>query len=109
MHKLNSAGDGGRFSFASQHFETPPPIRLSTTFFSYANNAQIVQCEEIVLSIGRPIVVVIASEITQFFIVPLLQHCFAISYRRENQRQYELKAATESGCKAWIDAIREAR
>ncbi|KYM92078.1 Ras-specific guanine nucleotide-releasing factor 2, partial [Atta colombica] len=35
-------------------------------------------------------------------------HCFAISYRRENQRQYELKAATETNCKAWIDAIREA-
>ncbi|XP_015118324.1 ras-specific guanine nucleotide-releasing factor 1 [Diachasma alloeum] len=36
------------------------------------------------------------------------QHCFAISYRRENQRQYELKAASESDCKTWIDAIREA-
>ncbi|XP_011638409.1 ras-specific guanine nucleotide-releasing factor 2-like isoform X3 [Pogonomyrmex barbatus] len=39
---------------------------------------------------------------------PDKQHCFAISYRRENQRQYELKAATETDCKAWIDAIREA-
>ncbi|XP_018057488.1 PREDICTED: ras-specific guanine nucleotide-releasing factor 1-like [Atta colombica] len=39
---------------------------------------------------------------------PDKQHCFAISYRRENQRQYELKAATETNCKAWIDAIREA-
>ncbi|KAG7203406.1 hypothetical protein KM043_013474 [Ampulex compressa] len=39
---------------------------------------------------------------------PDKQHCFAISYRRENQRQYELKAATESECKTWIDAIREA-
>ncbi|KAL6436744.1 hypothetical protein ACFW04_004875 [Cataglyphis niger] len=38
----------------------------------------------------------------------LYQHCFAISYRRENQRQYELKAATETDCKTWIDAIREA-
>ncbi|XP_063232631.1 ras-specific guanine nucleotide-releasing factor 2-like [Bacillus rossius redtenbacheri] len=36
------------------------------------------------------------------------QHCFAISYRRENQRQYELRAATESNCKTWIEAIREA-
>ncbi|XP_076396250.1 ras-specific guanine nucleotide-releasing factor 1 isoform X4 [Megachile rotundata] len=39
---------------------------------------------------------------------PDKQHCFAISYRRENQRQYELKAATESDCKTWIDAIRDA-
>ncbi|CAL1689074.1 unnamed protein product [Lasius platythorax] len=39
---------------------------------------------------------------------PDKQHCFAISYRRENQRQYELKAATETDCKTWIDAIREA-
>ncbi|KAK0077043.1 hypothetical protein PV325_004531, partial [Microctonus aethiopoides] len=38
----------------------------------------------------------------------MFQLCFAISYRRENQRQYELKAATESDCKTWIDAIREA-
>ncbi|XP_014231080.1 ras-specific guanine nucleotide-releasing factor 2-like isoform X1 [Trichogramma pretiosum] len=36
------------------------------------------------------------------------QICFAISYRRENQRQYELKSATETDCKMWIDAIREA-
>ncbi|XP_049766096.1 ras-specific guanine nucleotide-releasing factor 2-like [Schistocerca cancellata] len=36
------------------------------------------------------------------------QHCFAISYRRENQRQYELRAANESDCKTWIEAIREA-
>ncbi|XP_071449632.1 ras-specific guanine nucleotide-releasing factor 1-like isoform X1 [Hetaerina americana] len=36
------------------------------------------------------------------------QHCFAISYRRENQRQYELRAGTESDCKTWIEAIREA-
>ncbi|XP_031780546.1 ras-specific guanine nucleotide-releasing factor 2 isoform X5 [Nasonia vitripennis] len=36
------------------------------------------------------------------------QICFAISYRRENQRQYELKASTEADCKMWIDAIREA-
>lgn len=38
-----------------------------------------------------------------------LQHCFTISYRRENQRQYELKATSESECNAWIGAIREAR
>lgn len=38
-----------------------------------------------------------------------LQHCFTISYRREHQRQYELKAASESECNAWIGAIREAR
>ncbi|KAJ8669556.1 hypothetical protein QAD02_000815, partial [Eretmocerus hayati] len=36
------------------------------------------------------------------------QICFSISYRRENQRQYELKATTERDCKMWIDAIREA-
>ncbi|XP_020280338.1 ras-specific guanine nucleotide-releasing factor 2-like isoform X2 [Pseudomyrmex gracilis] len=39
---------------------------------------------------------------------PDKQHCFAISYRKENQRQYELKAATETECKKWIDAIRDA-
>ncbi|XP_055685566.1 ras-specific guanine nucleotide-releasing factor 2-like [Lutzomyia longipalpis] len=37
-----------------------------------------------------------------------LQHCFSISYRRENQRQYDLRAASESECSAWIVAIREA-
>ncbi|KAF4533002.1 hypothetical protein B566_EDAN000691 [Ephemera danica] len=36
------------------------------------------------------------------------QHCFAISYRRENQRQYELRASSETDCKTWIEAIREA-
>ena len=30
-------------------------------------------------------------------------------YRRENQRQYELRADTISECKAWIDAIKMAR
>ncbi|XP_066581022.1 ras-specific guanine nucleotide-releasing factor 2-like [Prorops nasuta] len=40
--------------------------------------------------------------------VCFIKHCFAISYRRENQRQYELKAATETECKMWIDAIKEA-
>ncbi|KAL7033129.1 hypothetical protein ACKWTF_007492 [Chironomus riparius] len=37
-----------------------------------------------------------------------LQHCFTISYRRENQRHYEMKCNTESECSAWIIAIREA-
>lgn len=36
------------------------------------------------------------------------QFCFAITYRREHQRQYDLKAETESECKAWIDVIRQA-
>ncbi|RZF36325.1 hypothetical protein LSTR_LSTR006589 [Laodelphax striatellus] len=36
------------------------------------------------------------------------QYCFAISYRRENQRQYELRAASESDCKMWIEAVRDA-
>ncbi|XP_045616711.1 ras-specific guanine nucleotide-releasing factor 1 isoform X2 [Procambarus clarkii] len=36
------------------------------------------------------------------------QFCFAITYRRENQRQYDLKAETEGDCKAWIDVIRQA-
>ncbi|XP_065577423.1 ras-specific guanine nucleotide-releasing factor 2-like isoform X1 [Artemia franciscana] len=35
-------------------------------------------------------------------------YCFAVTYRRENQRQYELKADTESDCKAWIEAVRQA-
>ncbi|KAK9507037.1 hypothetical protein O3M35_008867 [Rhynocoris fuscipes] len=38
----------------------------------------------------------------------LFQYCFAISYRREKQRQYELRATTESECDEWIDAIQEA-
>ncbi|XP_062717312.1 ras-specific guanine nucleotide-releasing factor 2-like isoform X5 [Aedes albopictus] len=37
-----------------------------------------------------------------------LQHCFVICYRRENQRQYELRATSESECSTWIIAIREA-
>ncbi|XP_076644161.1 ras-specific guanine nucleotide-releasing factor 1 isoform X2 [Halictus rubicundus] len=45
------------------------------------------------------------SEMSQ---TTLLKHCFAISYRRENERKYELKAATEFDCKTWIDAIRSA-
>ncbi|XP_047506554.1 ras-specific guanine nucleotide-releasing factor 1-like isoform X2 [Pieris napi] len=34
--------------------------------------------------------------------------CFIISYRRESQRQYELRAASEVDCVHWVDAIREA-
>ncbi|XP_049871813.1 ras-specific guanine nucleotide-releasing factor 1-like [Pectinophora gossypiella] len=34
--------------------------------------------------------------------------CFTISYRRETQRQYELRAASEVDCVHWVDAIREA-
>ncbi|XP_026727607.1 ras-specific guanine nucleotide-releasing factor 2-like isoform X2 [Trichoplusia ni] len=34
--------------------------------------------------------------------------CFVISYRRESQRQYELRAASEVDCTHWVDAIREA-
>ncbi|CAD0202050.1 unnamed protein product [Chrysodeixis includens] len=34
--------------------------------------------------------------------------CFMISYRRESQRQYELRAASEVDCTHWVDAIREA-
>ncbi|KAF5272850.1 hypothetical protein FQR65_LT00446 [Abscondita terminalis] len=37
------------------------------------------------------------------------QFCFAITYRRENQRQYELRALSEAECKNWIEAIRDAR
>ncbi|XP_066901194.1 ras-specific guanine nucleotide-releasing factor 2 isoform X3 [Halyomorpha halys] len=39
---------------------------------------------------------------------PEKQYCFAISYRKETLRQYELRASSESECKAWIEAIREA-
>ena len=41
--------------------------------------------------------------------IRILQFCFGIMYRRENQRQYELRADTVSECKAWIDAIKMAR
>ena len=41
--------------------------------------------------------------------VSFFQYCFAIMYRRENQRQYELRADTASECKAWIDGIKLAR
>ncbi|CAG9855230.1 unnamed protein product [Phyllotreta striolata] len=36
------------------------------------------------------------------------QFCFAISYRKDNIRQYELRALNEMDCKNWIEAIREA-
>ncbi|XP_045481694.1 ras-specific guanine nucleotide-releasing factor 1-like isoform X2 [Harmonia axyridis] len=36
------------------------------------------------------------------------QFCFAISYRRDNIRQYELRALNEMDCKNWIEAIRDA-
>ncbi|XP_034244817.1 ras-specific guanine nucleotide-releasing factor 2-like [Thrips palmi] len=36
------------------------------------------------------------------------QYCFAVSYRRDNIRQYELRASSETDCKTWIEAIREA-
>ncbi|XP_037078943.1 ras-specific guanine nucleotide-releasing factor 1-like [Pollicipes pollicipes] len=36
------------------------------------------------------------------------KYCFSITYRRENQRQYDLRASSEGDCKAWIDAIRQA-
>ncbi|XP_037094562.1 ras-specific guanine nucleotide-releasing factor 1-like, partial [Pollicipes pollicipes] len=36
------------------------------------------------------------------------QYCLSITYRRENQRQYDLRANSENDCKAWIDAIRQA-
>ncbi|XP_065221705.1 ras-specific guanine nucleotide-releasing factor 2-like isoform X3 [Planococcus citri] len=36
------------------------------------------------------------------------QLCFAISYRRENQRQYELRASNEADCQHWVEAIRDA-
>ncbi|KAJ8955431.1 hypothetical protein NQ318_003529, partial [Aromia moschata] len=39
----------------------------------------------------------------------MFQFCFAISYRKENIRQYELRALNEMDCKNWIEAIRDAR
>ncbi|XP_014212900.1 ras-specific guanine nucleotide-releasing factor 2-like isoform X2 [Copidosoma floridanum] len=33
---------------------------------------------------------------------------FSITYKKENQRQYELKTATEADCKMWINAIQGA-
>ena len=37
-----------------------------------------------------------------------LQFCFAITYRRDHQRQYDLQAQSEIECKVWIEAIRPA-
>ena len=37
------------------------------------------------------------------------QYCFAIMYRRQNQRQYELRAETTSECQGWIEEIKAAR
>lgn len=38
-----------------------------------------------------------------------MQYCFAITFRRDNQRSYELRAESESDCKAWIQAVKQAR
>ncbi len=38
-----------------------------------------------------------------------MQFCFAIMYRRENQRQYELRAEKLSECQSWIQDIKAAR
>ncbi|KAF5395102.1 Ras-specific guanine nucleotide-releasing factor 2, partial [Paragonimus heterotremus] len=35
----------------------------------------------------------------------LEQHCFAIYYKKEGVRQYELRAETEEECNAWMEAI----
>ncbi|KAA0194754.1 hypothetical protein HAZT_HAZT010454 [Hyalella azteca] len=36
------------------------------------------------------------------------QCCFAITYRRDHQRQYDLRAESEIACRVWIEAIRPA-
>ncbi len=41
--------------------------------------------------------------------LPSMQFCFAIMYRRENQRQYELRAEKLSECQSWIQDIKAAR
>lgn len=38
-----------------------------------------------------------------------LQHCFAVSFKREQNKQYEFRAFTEDECQNWIDHIRLAR
>ncbi len=38
-----------------------------------------------------------------------LQYCFAVTFRRDSQRSYELRAESESDCKAWIQAVRQGR
>ena len=47
--------------------------------------------------------IIIADFISRF------QYCFAIMYRRQNQRQYELRAETTSECQGWIEEIKAAR
>lgn len=41
--------------------------------------------------------------------VAIRQYCFAVTFRRDNQRSYELRAESESDCKAWIQAVKQAR
>lgn len=36
------------------------------------------------------------------------QYIFTITYKSENQRNYDLRTETEADCNAWIDAIRRA-
>lgn len=38
-----------------------------------------------------------------------LQHCFVISYNHPQMRQYEFRASTETACKTWVNALKEAR
>ncbi|KFB43590.1 AGAP001238-PB-like protein [Anopheles sinensis] len=67
-------------------------------------------CERLVSapSLSGPPISANAGHASKIIKEEKLQHCFTICYRRENQRQYELRAATESECSAWIIAIREA-
>ncbi|XP_058116353.1 ras-specific guanine nucleotide-releasing factor 2-like [Anopheles ziemanni] len=67
-------------------------------------------CERLVSapSLSGPPISTNAGQASKIIKEEKLQHCFTICYRRENQRQYELRAATESECSAWIIAIREA-
>ena len=44
-----------------------------------------------------------------FLLGSSLQYCFAVTFRRDNQRSYELRAESESDCKAWIQAVKQAR
>ena len=51
-----------------------------------------------------------ATEMCLMVVFLLFQYCFTISYRKDaQQRQYDLKADSDSECTAWIDAIRQAR
>lgn len=45
----------------------------------------------------------------RYWIVFKHQYCFSITFRRDSQRSYELRAKSESDCKAWIQAIKQAR